>query len=52
MNLITVPDHREDGTLVECYSGRSLSQYNFVNNKSLIDRSGIKIGPPRWETGD
>jgi hypothetical protein len=29
------------------YWGRSHSQYNFVNNKSLIYRPGIETGPPR-----
>jgi hypothetical protein len=34
------------------YSGRSLSQYNVVSNKYLIDRPGIEAGPPRWEACD
>jgi hypothetical protein len=34
------------------YSGKNLSQYDFVHHKSHMDRPGIEPGPPRWEAGD
>jgi hypothetical protein len=31
------------------YSGKNLSQYHFVHQKSHMDWPGIEPGPPRWE---
>jgi hypothetical protein len=34
------------------YSGKNLSQFNFVHHKSYMDRPGIESRPPRGEAGD
>jgi hypothetical protein len=34
------------------YSGKNLSQWQFVHHKSHTDWAGIEPGPPWWEAVD